>query len=88
MRRAFLDEIPRHAQVELGGVVETSGHSFVFPPGIFVGKIDKIDDSADGQSYKLDINLGTDFSNLHEVGVIATPYREAIDSLFSKINDN
>ena len=88
MRRAFLDEIPRHAQVEKGGVVETSGHSFVFPPGIFVGKIDKIDDSADGQSYKLDINLGTDFSNLREVEVIVTPYREAIDSLFSKINTN
>lgn len=88
MDRAYLDEIPRHAQVEEGWMVETSGHSSVFPPGIYVGKIENIENSEDGQSYKLDIHLGTDFSNLREVEVIATPYRTAIDSLFSKINDN
>ena len=88
MDRAYLDEIPRHAQVEEGWMVETSGHSSVFPPGIYVGKIENIENSEDGQSYKLDIHLGTDFSSLREVEVIATPYRTAIDSLFSKINDN
>jgi 4-hydroxy-3-methylbut-2-enyl diphosphate reductase len=56
----------------------------------YVKKIHKIakENSEDGQSYKLDIHLGTDFSSLREVEVIATPYRTAIDSLFSKINDN
>jgi rod shape-determining protein MreC len=62
MQRASLDEIPRHAQVEQGGVVETSGHSSVFPPGILVGKIENIGNSEDGQSYTLDISLATDFS--------------------------
>ena len=88
LTQATLDEIPRHAQVEKGGVVETSGHSAVFPPGIFVGKIDNIGNSADGQSYKLNINLATDFSTLREVKIISTPYREAVDSLFSQINAN
>lgn len=88
LTQATLDEIPRHAQVEKGGVVETSGHSSVFPPGIFVGKIDNIGNSADGQSYKLNINLATDFSTLREVKIISTPYREAVDSLFSQINAN
>ena len=87
MRRASVDDIPRHAQVEKDFVIETSGYSSVFPPGIFVGKIEKVNNSADGQSYKLDIALGTDFSTLREVNVIATPYKAAIDSLFSKISE-
>ena len=87
MRRASVDDIPRHAHVEKNLVIETSGYSSVFPPGIFVGKIEKVNNSADGQSYKLDIALGTDFSTLREVNVIATPYKAAIDSLFSKISE-
>jgi len=88
MQRASLDEIPRHAQVEQGGIVETSGHSSVFPPGILVGKIENIGNSEDGQSYTLDISLATDFSTLREVNVISTPYKTAVDSLFSRINEN
>ena len=87
MRRASVDDIPRHAHVEEGFVIETSGYSSVFPPGIFVGKIAKVNNSADGQSYKLDVNLGTDFSTLREVNIISTPYKAAIDSLFTKISE-
>lgn len=83
-RHAYVDDIPRHAHVEKGLTIETSGHSSVFPPGIFVGTIETVENSADGQSYKLGLLLGTDFANLRDVNVIATPYKAAVDSLFRK----
>lgn len=83
MRFAYVDDIPRYARLKKGQVVETSGYSSVFPPGIFVGRISSISNSPDGQSYKLNVNLGTNFSNLRDVNVIATPYKAEIDTLRS-----
>lgn len=81
MRRAYVDDIPRYARVKKGEAVETSGYSSVFPPGIFVGRIRSIRNSPDGQSYKLDVTLGTNFANLRDVEVVATPYKAEIDTL-------
>lgn len=67
---ASLDDVPRHARFKVGDVVETSGFSSVFPPGIFIGKIDAITNSDDGLSYKLRIHLGVDFANLQNVSVV------------------
>lgn len=68
--RAFIDDIPRHAKIEVGERVETSGFSRVFPPGIFVGKVKRVLNSDDGLSYKLEIQLSTDFARLRDVAVI------------------
>lgn len=81
MRRAYVDDIPRYARVKKGEAVETSGYSSVFPPGIFIGRIRSISNSPDGQSYKLDVTLGTNFANLRDVEVVATPYKAEIDTL-------
>lgn len=87
MQHAVVTDIPRHAHVEEGLTIETSGYSSVFPPGIYVGDIEHIENSEDGQSYNLKVKLGTNFSSLREVNVIVTPYKTAIDSLFKKLDD-
>lgn len=76
-----LGDIPRHARLKVGMVVETSGFSAVFPAGLFVGRVKEIANSEDGLSYKLKVNLGTDFARLRDVCVLATPNRAEIDSL-------
>lgn len=78
---AYLGDIPRHARVKEGMVVETSGFSAVFPAGLFVGKVKKIENSEDGLSYRLKVNLGTDFGRLRDVCVLATSNRIELDSL-------
>ena len=83
VRRATLDEVPRYARVKQGDVVETSGYSAVFPPGIFVGRVRSVGNSADGQSFKLDVALGTNFATLRDVAVVTTPYKAEIDTLRS-----
>lgn len=76
-----LGDIPRHARLKVGMAVETSGFSAVFPAGLFVGRVKEIANSEDGISYKLKVNLGTDFARLRDVCVLATPNRVEIDSL-------
>lgn len=80
-RTAYVDDIPRYAKIAKHAVVETSGYSSVFPPGLYVGRVRSVGNAADGQSYRLDIDLGTDFATLRNVNVVATPYKAEIDTL-------
>lgn len=68
--QAFLDDIPRHARFKLQENIVTSGYSSVFPPGILVGKILHVYNSPDGVSYRLCVQLATDFATLRDVSVI------------------
>lgn len=67
---AYVEDVPRHARFRLYDEVETSGYSSVFPPGILVGKILHVYNSVDGVSYRLKIQLSTDFGRLRDVCVI------------------
>ena len=68
---AFVEDIPRHAQFKRGEWVVTSGYSAIFPSGVLVGKIEKVFNSNDGLSYKLQVRLSTDFGCLRDVCVIS-----------------
>lgn len=67
---AYVDDVPRHAHFKLYDRVVTSGFSSVFPEGIPVGKIIHVFNSADGISYRLQVQLYTDFANLRDVCVL------------------
>ena len=67
---AYLEDVPRHAHFKLGDYVVTSGYSAVFPPGVMVGKILHVFNSADGLSYRVQLKLSTDFAKLRDVCVI------------------
>ena len=70
-RYAYLKDLPRHAELNLGDTVVTSGYSTVFPEGIMIGTVDDMADSNDGLSYLLKVKLATDFGKVSEVRVIA-----------------
>ena len=67
---AYLEEVPRHAHFKLDDYVVTSGYSAVFPPGVRVGRILHVFNSADGLSYRVQLRLSTDFARLRDVCVI------------------
>lgn len=67
---AYLEEVPRHAHFKLGDYVVTSGYSAVFPPGVRVGRILHVFNSADGLSYRVQLRLSTDLARLRDVCVI------------------
>jgi len=79
--QAYIEDVPRHARLHVGDVVESSGFSSVFPPGIFVGKVAQVHDSADGLAYQLEVQLATDLANLRDVCVIVQEDKNELDEL-------
>lgn len=67
---AYLKDVPRHAHFKLGDNVVTSGYSSVFPPGVMVGKVLHVFNSADGLSYRVQVKLSTDFARLRDVCLV------------------
>ena len=76
-RYAYLKDLPRHAEFNLGATV--------FPEGIMVGTVDDMSDSNDGLSYLLKIKLATDFGKLGDVRVIARNGQEEQKKLENKV---
>ena len=85
---AYVEDIPRHARFKRGDWVETSGYSAIFPPGILVGKIEKIFNSADGLSYRLKVRLTTDFGCLRDVVIISDSNIGEQMRLMEQVNDS
>lgn len=83
-RFAYLKDLPRHAEFNLGDTVVTSGYSTVFPEGVMVGTVDDMSDSHDGLSYLLKIKLATDFGKVSNVRVISRSGQEEQDMLEKK----
>ena len=80
---SYVNDIPRHAKVKPGEVVETNGYSDIFPEGIPIGKVRKVKDSSDGMSYSLEVELFTDFKTLRNVSIITNytkPERQALEA--------
>lgn len=73
---AYVKDLPRHSEFNLGDTVVTSGYSTVFPAGIMIGTIDDMSDSNDGLSYLLKVKLSTDFGKLSDVRIIAKKHQE------------
>lgn len=87
VRYAKVVGVPRYATVKRGDAVETSGYSTMFPPGLFVGNVKRIEDGPDGLSKQLTIALGTDFGNLRNVTVFRNLHRAEIQGLHNRLKE-
>ena len=67
---AYVTKIPRHAKVKEKEIVETNGFSDIFPPGLPIGVVQRVGNSADGISYMLRVKLFANFPTLRNVSVI------------------
>lgn len=86
-RFAYLKDLPRHAEFNLGDTVVTSGYSTVFPEGVMVGTVDDMSDSHDGLSYLLKIKLATDFGKVNNVRVISRNGQDEQKALESRADE-
>lgn len=69
-RHSYLIDLPRYELFEKGDTVYTSGFSSIFPAGIPVGRIERLEDSADGQAYRARVELFADFASVDNVFVV------------------
>jgi len=73
--------VPRHYNLAIGDTVVTSGFNAIYPQGITIGTISKIDLSQDASFYDAEIKLINDFTSISHVEVIVNKDLPQIDSL-------
>jgi rod shape-determining protein MreC len=73
-------DIPRQVIVNVGDTIETDGKSAIFPEGILIGTVLKINK---GNTFdnKIDVKLFNDMSNLGYVYVVKSLHKKEIESL-------
>jgi rod shape-determining protein MreC len=69
-QHVYLLDIPRHANVNVGDLVVTSGYSSIFPEGILMGNVEKVELEKGASFYRIKVKLSVDFKNLSFVEVI------------------
>jgi rod shape-determining protein MreC len=75
--------VPRHVKASKGDTVISSGFNAVFPEGILIGKISKVEVNKSDPNYlALTVKLSTDFSKLTYVYLVENTRFQELDSLY------
>ena len=80
-RIAKMQNIARHLKPRVGDSVVTGEQSSVFPPGVMIGRISKVDIKDNETFFDIDVTLATDFSTLQYVYVVYNKMKQQQDSL-------
>lgn len=75
VNQCVLNEIPQHAEIEIGDTIITSGYSEIFPEGILIGFIEEYR-LKDGNFYEIKVKLALDMRKITNVNVINNKLRE------------
>jgi rod shape-determining protein MreC len=76
-----LNFIPRHVNPVEGDTIVTSGYNAVFPQGVSIGIIEKIDLSNEALFYDLKVRVSQDFRKLSYVSIVKSNLKHELDSL-------
>jgi rod shape-determining protein MreC len=73
--------IPRHVNPVVGDTIITSGYNAVFPQGISIGTIEKIDLTNEALFYDLKVKVSQDFRKISYVSIVRSNLKQEQDSL-------
>jgi rod shape-determining protein MreC len=66
----ILEDIPKQADILVGDSIVTSGYSFIFPKGIFLGTVEKFWTEGGSNYYTVEVRMHQDIARLDQVYVI------------------
>ncbi|MGY5354780.1 rod shape-determining protein MreC [Wenyingzhuangia sp. IMCC45467] len=85
-KQAQLKDIPRQAVLKVGDTIITGGRSSIFPAGILIGSVAKI--NYKNNRYELiDVELFNDIRNISNVYIIKNLHKIEIENLEKKRNE-
>lgn len=76
--------VPRHVKTQAGDTVVTSGYNAIFPEGLAVGIIKKVEQGDDQNYLNIVVELSTDFSKINYVYLVENTQIEELDSLYQE----
>jgi rod shape-determining protein MreC len=82
-----LDALPKHARIQVGDTVVTSGYSRIFPAGLQIGRIDTFWLPTGSNFYRARVLLDADLSSVHSGYVILNHSREEQESIEASEDD-
>ena len=80
-RQALLSAIPEYATVEPGDTVETTGYSNIFPTGVAIGTIKKVDRQKGDNTLNCEVDLFLDFFTVENGYVVRDLLKDDLDQL-------
>jgi rod shape-determining protein MreC len=80
-----LEDMPRQANVNVGDTIITGGKSTIFPEGILIGTVQKI--NAQRNNNSIDIKLFNDMSNIGYVYVVTALDKKEINTLINSSDE-
>ncbi len=82
-----LIDVPKHADINIGDRIVTSGYSISFPKSIPIGRITDYKIQGGVNSYNIEVTLDYDLSNVKHVYVVQFEDSEEKDNLLSSLNE-
>lgn len=84
-RVAIINGLTKTAPVEIGDTVVTKGANGRFPEGLLVGVVKRAEEVAGRNDYDMEIELSTNFLNLHHAYVIVNKFKDEYMSIRDSI---
>lgn len=79
--KARMVNVAQHVRVREGDTIRTRGATGIFPPGIPVGEVSKVETDPSKNFHRIELKLFTDFSKLHGVYIIGDRIKEEKEEL-------
>ena len=78
-KKANIEGIPNHVEVEIGDTIITNGYSTIFPAGINIGSVKSNKKNSETGNQDIEINLFTDFNNVKYAYIVSS--EESLEQL-------
>ncbi len=80
-RYAYLIDIPRYAEINVGDTVVTDERSMIFPAGLNIGFVESFELQEDQNFFSVKLQLATDFSSTNYVYIIEDQLKKELIEL-------
>lgn len=80
-RYMYLDAIPKHATIEKGDTILTSGYSSMFPEGLMIGTVKKAEVIKGSNFYEVKVALSCNLHNVSHVFIVNNLIKEEKETL-------
>lgn len=83
--RMALETLPKHAEIQVGDTVQTSGYSNIFPEGIPIGLVENYQVEGGSNYYTAQVKLFEDLAKLKYVYVVDNLMKNELDQLQNSV---
>lgn len=80
-KKMHLNDIPKHADVQIQDTIQTTGYSSIFPSNIDIGVVSNVQRDDASNSHIIEVELFEDIANIEYVNVIKNLEKEEIKEL-------